>query len=223
MSTRTRSTIRYLRRHWPASVALLALGISAGGTAYASGVLLPPASVGSVQIKAGAVTAPKLAANSITANAVKPGSLLRADFKAGELPSGQPGPVGPAGAPGGRGPTGAAGSEGPIGPTGRPGATGPTGPAGATGDRGPQGPRALSGYQLVHVDSVPMDQTVKTITVDCPPGTLVLGGGQAKSSDLIDIQDSEPSLDHRSWTVTASIARANAGVFIAADAICGNA
>ena len=107
---------------------------------------------------------PKLAANSITAKAVKPGSLLRADFKAGELPSGQRGAVGPAGALGGRGPTGAPGSEGPIGPTGRPGATGPTGPAGATGDRGPQGPRAVSGYQVVHVDSVPMDQTVKTIT-----------------------------------------------------------
>ena len=59
MSTRTRSTIRSMRRHWPASVALLALGISVGGTAYASGVLLPPASVGSVQIKPGAITAPE--------------------------------------------------------------------------------------------------------------------------------------------------------------------
>jgi len=223
MHARIRSTVRSLRRHWPASVALLALGISAGGTAYASGVLLPPASVGSVQIKPGAITAPKLAANAITAKAVKPGTLLRADFKAGELPSGQPGPTGPAGAPGAAGSVGAPGAEGPTGPTGRPGPTGPAGPPGATGDRGPQGPRAVSGYQVVHVDSVPMDQTLKTITLNCPPNTLVLGGGQAKSSDLIDIQDAEPSLDHRSWTVTASIARANAGVFLAADAICGNA
>ncbi len=223
MRTRIRSTVRSARRHWPASVALVALGISAGGTAYASGVLLPPASVGSVQLKPGAVTGPKLAANSITAKAVKRGTLVRADFKAGQLPSGQPGRVGPAGAPGAVGPTGPPGSEGRIGPTGRPGPTGPTGPPGAKGDRGSQGPRALSGYQVVHVDSVPMDQTLKTITLDCPPDTLVLGGGQAKSSDLIDIQDAEPSGDHRSWTVTASIARANTGVFIAADAICGNA
>jgi hypothetical protein len=92
MSTRTRSTIRSMRRHWPASVALLALGISAGGTAYASGALLPPASVGSVQLKPRAVTAPKLAANAITAKAVKPGTLRRADFKAGQLPSGTPVP-----------------------------------------------------------------------------------------------------------------------------------
>jgi Collagen triple helix repeat (20 copies) len=223
MSTRTRSTIRSMHRHWPASVALVALSISVGGTAYASGVLLPPASVGTVQIKPGAITAPKLAAHAVTAKAVKRGALLRADFKAGELPSGKPGPIGPAGAPGATGPTGAPGSQGPIGPTGPPGATGPQGAPGQKGDPGPQGPRAVSGYQVVHVDSVPMDQVVKTITLACPPNTLVLGGGQAKSSSLIDIQDAEPSFDHRSWTVTASIARANAGAFIAADAICGNA
>ena len=44
---------------------------------------------------------------------------------------------------------------------------------------------------------------------------------RAKSSDLIEIQASEPDFGHRGWTVDATIARANAGVFIAADAICG--
>jgi hypothetical protein len=140
MRTRIRSTVRSARRHWPASVALVALGISAGGTAYASGVLLPPASVGSVQLKPGAVTGPKLAANSITAKAAKRGTLVRADFKAGQLPSGQPCRVGPAGAPGAVGPTGPPGSEGRIGPTGRPGPTGPTGPPGAKGDLAHKGP-----------------------------------------------------------------------------------
>ena len=56
MRTRIRSTVRSLRRYWPAAVALLALGISAGGTASAGGVLLPPASVGTVQIKPGATS-----------------------------------------------------------------------------------------------------------------------------------------------------------------------
>ena len=50
---------------------------------------------------------------------------------------------------------------------------------------------------------------------------LVLGGGEAKSSTIIDFEAAEPGDDHRSWTVTASIARPNAGAFIAADAICG--
>ena len=221
MNIRTSPVVRGLRRHWPKAIAVLALGISLGGTAYASGVLLRPASVGSVQLKRGAVTAPKLAANAITAKVVKRGSLLRTDFKAGELPSGQPGPAGQAGAPGTPGSRGATGPTGPSGAAGPTGPTGPQGPPGEKGDPGPQGPRALSNYQVVHVDSVPMDQTLKEITVDCPPGTAVFGGGEAKSSDLIDIQDSEPAFGNRGWTVTASIARANAGVFIAADAICG--
>jgi Collagen triple helix repeat (20 copies) len=197
MNIRTNPIVRCLRRHWPKAVALLALGISLGGTANASGVLLPPASVGSVQLMRGAVTAPKLAANAITAitaKAVKRGTLLRADFKSGQLPAGRPGPAGYAGAAGA---TGSRGATGPIGPAGTTGSTGPIGPQGAPGERGdpgPPGPRALSNYQVVHVDSVPMDQTLKEITVDCPPGTAVLGGGEAKSSDLIDIQNSEPAL-----------------------------
>jgi Collagen triple helix repeat (20 copies) len=221
MNIRTNPIVRGSGRHWPKAVALLALGISLGGTAYASGVLLPPASVGSVQLRRGAVTAPKLAANAITAKAVKPGTLLRSDFKAGELPAGRPGAVGPAGAAGAAGPRGATGPTGPSGATGPAGPIGPQGTTGVKGDPGPQGPRALSNYQVVHVDSVPMDQTVKGVTVNCPPGTAVFGGGEATSSDLISIEDSEPAFGNRGWTVTASIARANAGVFIAADAICG--
>jgi hypothetical protein len=218
MNIRTNPIVRGSGRHWPKAVAVLALGISLGGTAYASGVLLPPASVGSVQLKRGAVTTSKLAPGAITSSAVRDGSLIRADFKAGELPAGGRGPVGP---------TGAAGPPGPPGASGRTGTTGPTGPAGpqgtpgGKGDPGPPGAPALSNYQVEHVDSVPMDQTVKTITLPCPPNTLVLGGGEAKSSDLIDFLETHPSGDSRSWIVVASIARANAGVFIAADAICG--
>jgi hypothetical protein len=81
----------------------------------------------------------------------------------------------------------------------------------------------VSNYQVVHIDSVPMDQTVKTLTVPCPANTLVLGGGEARSSSLIDLQDSEPTGDHRGWMVVASIAHADANAFIAGDAICGNA
>lgn len=195
MNIRTKAVVRGLPRQWPKAIAVLALGISLGGTAYASGVLLPPASVGSVQLKRGAVTKSKLAANAINTRAVKDGSLVRADFKAGELPSVRPGSAGAAGAAGPAGPRGAPG------PTGSMGATGPPGPQGIQGDKGDPGPPgapALSKYRLVHVDSIAMDQTVKTVILDCPPNTLVLGAGAAKSSDLIDIVEAEPTGDSRS-------------------------
>ncbi len=215
MNSRVGPIFRSLRRQWHAAVAFLALGISIGGTAYASGVLLPRNSVGSMQIKRGAVTAPKLARDSITANAVKRGTLLRADFIAGELLRARADQRDGLVAPGLTGP------RGETGPTGAKGPTGPQGPQGEKGDRGAQGPRALSNYQVEHVDSIPMDQTLKTISVDCPANTVVLGGGEAKSSSLITFVDAEPSFDHRSWTVTASIPRVDSTAFIAGDAICG--
>ena len=51
---------------------------------------LPRASVGPLQLKTNAVTSVK----------VKNGSLLRADFKAGQIPAGPAGPAGAQGAPG---------------------------------------------------------------------------------------------------------------------------
>jgi len=217
MNSLLRRGLGMLRRNWPASVALIALGLTLGGTAYASGVLVQRNSVGAIQLRRGAVTAPKLALGAVSAKAVKRGSLLRADFRRGQLPVGRPGPAGRAGA------RGLAGPPGPTGTAGAAGTVGLKGPPGDKGDPGPPGPHALSNYQVVHIDSVPMDQTVKTLVVSCPAGTLILGGGEAKSSTLIDFAAAEPGNDHRSWTVTATIARANAGAFIAGDAICGEA
>lgn len=78
-------------------VACLALGVALSGTAVAASVALAPNSVGTAQLKRNAVTSIK----------VRNGSLLRGDFKAGQLPAGPPGPTGPAG------PAGAAGAAGP--------------------------------------------------------------------------------------------------------------
>jgi Collagen triple helix repeat (20 copies) len=221
MNGRARATIGSLRHNWPRAVALVALAISVGGTAYASGVLLPRGSVGRVQLKRGAVTATKLAANAVTAKAVKAGTLLRADFKVGELPSARPGRAGPSGVAGAAGPRGDTGPTGSRGLNGLTGAPGPQGAPGAKGDVGPTGPQALLHYQVVHIDSVPMDQTIKKLTVHCPPNTYILGGGEAKSSSLIDINDAEPTGFDDSWTVAATIAKADPNAFIAGDAICG--
>ncbi len=84
-------------------VACVALLIALGGTGVAAvTAVLPHNSVGTVQLQNNAVTSTK----------VKNGSLLKADFKVGQIPAGLPGS---AGAPG---PAGAAGAAGPAGPAG---------------------------------------------------------------------------------------------------------
>jgi hypothetical protein len=80
----------------------LALAVALGGTGYAA-VVLPANSVGTRQLKNNAVNSSKVAN----------GSLLKADFRAGQIPAG---PAGPAGAAGPAGPAGAAGAAGPAGP-----------------------------------------------------------------------------------------------------------
>jgi hypothetical protein len=78
-------------------VAVLALIVALGGTGYAA-IALPANSVGTEQ--------------------VKNGSLLKKDFKAGQLPKGAKGAKGLKGATGAPGPAGAAGVTGAAGPAG---------------------------------------------------------------------------------------------------------
>ena len=109
-------------------IAMIALFVSIGGVGYAA------STVGTRDIRNGAVTAKKLHRGAVTASKiaergvragriargavrsfqVKDGSLLARDFKSGQLPAG------PRGA---RGPTG---QQGPQGPQGSPGPTGPS-------------------------------------------------------------------------------------------------
>jgi hypothetical protein len=77
----------YVRRH---HVGLLALMFALGGTSYAA-VLLPAHSVGTVQLRDGAVTRAKLSVNAVSSAQVKDHSILARDFKPGQLPAGAPG------------------------------------------------------------------------------------------------------------------------------------
>jgi hypothetical protein len=92
-----------LRRHLsPALVlACLALLVAVGGTSYAQ-VTLPANTVGTKQLKNGAVVASK----------VKARSLLARNFKLGQLPRGPQGAQGLPGAAGAQGPAGPAGAKG---------------------------------------------------------------------------------------------------------------
>src|SRR5436190_18243202 len=95
-------------------VGTLALFIALGGVSYAA-VKLPARSVGSRELKTGAVTSAK----------VRNGSLRKKDFKRGQLPRGA---SGSAGADGADGLPGMNGADGPKGDTGAPGAKGDSGP-----------------------------------------------------------------------------------------------
>jgi hypothetical protein len=94
-------------------MATAAMFIALGGGSYAA-LKLPANSVGAKQLRRDAVTSSK----------VKNGSLLRSDFKVGQVPAGPQGPAGPTGSPG---------------PTGAPGPVGPSNAYAAVRDSGPSG------------------------------------------------------------------------------------
>lgn len=88
-----------MKNRWPVVLSVTALVVAVlGATPVGEAALnaLPRNSVGPLQLKTNAVTSVK----------VKNGSLLRADFRAGQIPAGAAGPAGPAGAQGGPGTSG---------------------------------------------------------------------------------------------------------------------
>lgn len=102
-----------LIRHRPSPamvVACLALLVALTGTSVAAVQAIAPNSVGTAQLRTGAVTNPKLKANAVTGAKVANRSLTAIDFQASSLPRGPQGVAGPAG------PAGAAGPAGTIGP-----------------------------------------------------------------------------------------------------------
>jgi collagen triple helix repeat protein len=146
-----KNSSKHLRQHF---VAYLALFVALGGTSMAaSNALVPKNSVGTAQV-----------INH---------SLLKKDFKSGQLPRGARGPAGP------RGLAGAQGAAGPAGPAGAAGAQGPAGPVNLTYafNSGPVG----AGSSL-------------TLAALCPAGLVVTGGGaftDAASTAAINIADSD--------------------------------
>jgi hypothetical protein len=83
-------------------IALLALFVALGGTGYAA-LKVANNTIGTKQLKRGAVKNPDLAANSVTGPKVRPRSLERSDFRVNSLPQGPQGAQGPVGPPGASG------------------------------------------------------------------------------------------------------------------------
>jgi len=212
-----------VRRHYVAAIAVVALVSAVSGTAYSAGVRVPRASVGSKQLKRGAVTASKLHAGAVTSAAVKDHTLSARAFRLGELPG--VGPQGPAGGLGAVGPIGAKGATGPQGVPGATGLVGVKGLTGPAGDAGPPGRAASFGtYRIEDRNSIPMDQQTVSFTVDCPPNTVVLAGGTAATDESVRFTKSEPFAVNgfKSWSITATIPTANPGIKVGGTAICGN-
>jgi hypothetical protein len=150
-----------LRAPSPAlAVALLALFAALGGTASAlvvTGSSIKDGSVGEADIRDGSLRGKDvrngslrgrdLGTDTVTARQVRDGALLADDFAPGQLPTG---------------------------PRGRRGAGGPQGDAGPSG---PPGVPGIVGRVVVQGSSVLGSQPLKTATVNCLPGTEVIGTG----------------------------------------------
>ena len=147
--------IARLLRHRPSPaivIACVALLLALGGVSWAA-TALPRNSVGTAQLRSNAVTSSK----------VRNHSLLRADFKNGQVPRGPAGPAGP---------TGATGAQGPKGPTGA------TGPAGTANIR----------WALVRADATIVDKSDANISITSHTtgfGTYILNFGSPIDTKLI--------------------------------------
>lgn len=132
-----------------------------------------------------------------------------------EGPQGERGPVGPRGPIGSEGPQGEQGPVGPEGPQGEQGPAGPQGPQGEQGPAGPQGPQGEQGpagpqgpagedgvseYEVVSTSvSVNLGTGQRaTVSVACPAGTHVLGGGVRDVSNRLVLLGTYP-VDDTGW------------------------
>ena len=156
------------RRLSPAAViATIALVVAVGGSTYAA-TQLPRNSVGTAQIRNGAVNSAK----------VKTHSLLASDFKPGQLAKVFPTAVGPTGP---QGPPGADGAQGPAGAMGPVGDTGAQGPPGAQGPAGPSYGISVSAAPTASTSACAALDLVSTV-ISPTTTTRILISGQGRLS-----------------------------------------
>lgn len=148
--------------------ATLALVVAMGGTSYAA------VTITGKNIKNGSIGSVDIGKNAITSAKVKNGSLLKQDFRSGQLPAG---PAGPAGS------SGAAGPAGPTGPAGIPGTAAAKGDKGDPGTPGANGTNGADAIPAVGVSSIPNPVIASGVTFTAVPGlaqNIVVPGGAAR-------------------------------------------
>ena len=150
-------------------------------------------------LTAGSYAAAVLPKNSVTSKQVKDHSLLKKDFRSGQLPRGA------------RGPAGATGAQGPQGPQGA---------------QGPVGPVSTSTLTRVDGPSVPIgnsssaDGGVELSSAVCPAGMKAVTGGIDVFTGNTAGLSSQASTDRTSWFVVAANASTYTGGHVKAIAYC---
>jgi len=201
------------------AVALVALFSSLAGGATAAKLLTGK------DIANKSLSGKDLKKKSVTSRHVKNRSLVANDFKRGELPAGEIGPVGR---------DGATGPEGPQGPQGEPGEKGDTGPigpqgsAGTDGADGAQGPAGATNVLVRHgADSNIQAGTVVTASVACDAGEKAVGGGGTNGAVAgVHLKQSVPTPSTQAetptgWSVTYENTTASPAV-IRAWVVCSS-
>ena len=185
---------QHLRRN---AVAYVALFVALGGVSYAA-VSLPRNSVGTAQLKRGAVRAADVRAGAVTSRAIKDRTIQARDIAPGVTLQGVAGPVGPAGP---AGPAGAAGTRGADGAEGPQGVQGPPGPTEGTGadqlGANPLADGSNSGPDLTTTrrGRVFLSLTVHSLRLDCSSGGwtawATIDGKIARGAHATGLSDNE--------------------------------
>jgi len=79
-------------------------------------------------------------------------------------------------------------------------------PVGATGPQGIPGPPGISGLQVVDRESTPSSEDAKELTLECPGGKKLLGGGAEVGGSgfhSVAIDASKPEQDGTTWFAAA--------------------
>jgi hypothetical protein len=183
----------FMRLHRPSPplvVACLALLVALSGTGIAAVNALPRASVGTPQLKTGAVTSIK----------VKDGGLKLVDFAATERAQ-------------------LKGDAGPAGPQGPKGDKGDKGAKGDTGAQGLQGVPGLSGYAVVE-KTQSTTASFMGLSVACPAGKRPIGGGGGTPTPAagVTVRNSFPT--GNSWLVVVDAKSPGSGWSYKVQAVC---
>jgi hypothetical protein len=184
-----------LQRPSPALVvACLALIVALSGTGYAA-VVLPRGSVGTIQLKNGAVISTKVRDSSLTVLDLAPAAR--------------------------RSLRGQRGAQGPAGPQGPQGPQGPKGDKGDKGDKGATGSPGLSGLTIV-AKTTSTTAGFQGVSVNCPTGTRALGGGGGTQTPGagVRLRNSLPLGGNAGWLVVAEATSPGAGWSYTVNAVC---
>lgn len=104
---------------------------------------------------------------------------------------------------------------------------GATGPQGIPGPPGAPGAPGISGLQVVDKESAPSSEDAQELTLECPGGKKLLGGGAEVGGSgflSVAIDASKPEADGTTWFAAAHEQPATAETwFLRIRIICGNA